>query len=149
MLVRHFSTNDSGNSYLGNVLEVPRRSEITKVFDQAINPWPEFTSCENTFSEKANILCLDFTETADGLVIEVVLSGIGPEGVNVSFKNESLILEACHSEDQQKSYYLGDYSQPAFRWTIPAGIELERYKVETLFVDDSVIITVMKPERSA
>ena len=147
MLVRHFSTNVSGNSYLGNVLPVPRRSEIKQVFDQATGPWPEFSNCEETFSDKADSLHLDFTETDDGIVLEVELSGLGPDEVDVSFQGTSLIIEASRCEEQNKSYYLGDYSQRTCRWTIPVGIEIEKEKVKTLFRYGTVIISIMKPDQ--
>ena len=145
MLVRHYSTNVSGSSYPGNDLPVPLRSEINKVVDQDAGTWPEFTSREDTFSDQGESLYLNFTETVDAIIIEAELSGFGTDEVDVTFQNNTLIIEACCCEEQHKSYYLGDYSQPACRWTIPIGIEIDKDQVKTLFREGTMIISVIKP----
>lgn len=144
MLVRHYSTNVSGSTYPGKEMADHPRSEINKVFDQDTDTWPKFTSCEDTFSVNSESLYLNFTETDDAIVIEAELSGFGSDEVDVSTQCKSLIIDACRCEEQNKSYYLGDYSQPACRWTIPIGIDMEKDRVKTLFRDGTVIISVMK-----
>ena len=143
MPVRRYSSNVSGNVYPDNNQPVYLRSENNEGFNQAIGTWPKF-ACEDMLSGAGEIYYLDFTETGDAIILEAELSGFGPDEVDVYCRSKSLIIEARQREQQYKSYYLGDYSQPVCRWTIPIGIEIEKEMVETLFRDGTVIVSVIK-----
>ena len=95
MLVRNYSTNVSGHSHRGDDLVVQLRSEINKVFDRITGSWPEFTSSDDRLLENEESLQLNFTETDDALMIEAELSGFRLVDVDVSFENQSMIIEAC------------------------------------------------------
>ena len=144
MPLRHYSINVSGSSYPDNNLPVYLRSENNSVLNQAVGTWPKF-ACEGTGTDAGETYYLDITETGDAIILEAELSGFEPDEVDVSIRSKSLIIEASRREEQYKSFYLGDYSQPACRWTIPIGIELEKEKVETLFRDGTLIVSVLKP----
>ncbi len=147
MLVRNYSTNVSGHSHRGDDLVVHLRSEINKVFDQITGSWPEFTSSDGMLVEKEEPLQLNFTETDDAIMIEAELSGFRPVEVDVSFQNQSMIIEACSDDVQNKnkSYYLGEYSQPDCRWTIPLGCAIEKDSIKKQFKDDTLFVSVLKP----
>ena len=145
MLVRNYSTNVSGHSHRGDDLVVHLRSEINKVFDQITSSWPEFTSSDDMLFEKEKPLQLNFTETDDAIMIEAELFGFKPVDVEVSFHDQSMIIEACSEDVQSKSYYLGEYSQPNCRWTIPLGCAIEKESIKKQFKDDTLFVSVLKP----
>ena len=145
MLVKNYSTNVSGHSHRGDDLVVHLRSEMNKVFDRITGSWPEFTSSDDKLLENEEPLQLNFTETDDAIMIEAELSGFRSVDVDVSIQNQSMIIEACSGEMKSKSYYLGDYSQPDCRWTIPLGCEIEKDTIKKQFKDHTLFVSVLKP----
>ncbi|ASJ73172.1 Hsp20/alpha crystallin family protein [Granulosicoccus antarcticus] len=142
MQIRKYTSNISESSHQDDDLMGHLRAEINKVFDNSAGS--QLTSTSSMSFDKGQSLHLSFTETDDAITVEAELPGYKPGDVDVSFQNQSMIIETRERELQSKSYYLGEYSQPGCRWIIPLQSGVRENTVKMQFSNEILVVSVSK-----
>ena len=91
-----------------------QQRELMPLFDDFIDKF-----FHEEFAEDSHLMAIDVLETEKDFLIRANLPGILKENVNISIKENQLILEACHEEKKivnnecliRSERYLGKYQR--------------------------------------
>ena len=112
-------------------------------------PWSPFLdtfdNLENSFSNF--IPAIDVYEKEKSLVVEATLAGLKPEEVNISIKDDLLIIEGkreISSEVDEKNYYRKEVRSGLFHRTISLPFSVQGKKAEASFENGLLTINLPK-----
>jgi HSP20 family protein len=94
---------------------------------------------------------LDMYEDQNNLYVEVELPGFNREEIKLTIEDGILHLEAKHqteSSTKDATYYIRERSQNRWARTLHLPVAVEEDKVNALFQDGILKVTLAKPEKT-
>lgn len=126
--------------------------DINKVFDNFFSDF-SFPSLRNTeelwntsFSPKVNV-----SENEKEINVEAELPGMEEKDVNVTLNNNSLVIKGerkSKKEDKSDNYHLVESSYGSFCRTIPIPEGIDRDKIEAVYKNGVMKVTIPKTEEA-
>lgn len=119
------------------------RREMERLFDQAYSP--------ELVRRRAGVFpLLNLSEDQDHVYVRAELAGVRPEDIEITLEDNKLILRGerkIPTEEKVVGYHRREREAGSFRRLVRLPDRLDPAKVEAVFKDGVLTITLAKPER--
>lgn len=92
---------------------------------------------------------INMYQTDDDIIVKATLPGYTKDEVNITLTNDFLTLQGRYEKEEEnegKSYYIREQSYGNFERSLRLPVDVELKKVEALFEDGILTITLPKAE---